>query len=611
VSNTGLQLRKQYAYLLLALFVVADVAMFASRAVYMDEPLFIALSRLPRDYGVFFRDTEWVFFGIRYPMFGGGSHPPAVTYYLATLYSLFGEFRNVPFRLLYSVFGVFAAFGFYGLARRLCSSPLAVTLLFLASPAFFVMAQTLMMDVPMLGLLLLGLHFYFDRESPYRPLLAALCFSLSVLSGYTALVPLACLFLSVVATRQPLSRLAPILAAPCALGLWLVAMMLYYDKNPVAPVIDYFKVVDAIAHNMIAMPSFLGGVTLFPWLFLLMRSEVQRERFRIVAASVASAILLSYFVEWKSIRYGLTFIVFASSGIGLAWIFARDAGRTLRQKWGTLELFLALWFPITTLFFVVIAQFIAARYVLLTMPALYLMLFRQSTVKTIITAVVPTLLLTLSVAIADYRFVNSYPAWVSAQVDPLQKQGFRVFSAAESGLRFYLEQRGITTLAASDLDVVGGDLIVRHSMLFKYGLSEHIETMLTVLQRDFLTDRYPIRTFSQDAGAGFHGSSFGVLPFALSRAPYDRVEIGEVNALVEKLPQVAEAGKTVPVWSPEGPALIQRVPELSYPIRLPPNAVVKYELDGIGSMELRGNVVKLRNGGAEPIVWRNFRVVPR
>jgi hypothetical protein len=597
--------RKQHAYLLIALFVAADFALFASRSVYLDEPLFIALSKTPRDYGLFFKDLQWVFFGIRYPMFGGGSHPPAVTYYLAGLQSLFGEFRNVPFRLLYSVFGVAAAFGFYGLAKRRCVSPMAVTLLFLASPAFFVMAPTLMMDVPMLAFLLLGLRFYFSTEErPYQPLLAALCFSLSVLSGYTALVPLACLFVSAILTRQRLPRLEPILAAPIALGLWLVAMLLYYDKNPVAPVVDYFRVINSIAHNVLATPSFLGGVTVFPWLFLLVRKESRRERVAILLASIAAAALLSIFIEWKSIRYGATFIALASSGLGLLATFVREALASLRRKHDTFDLFLVLSFPLTILF-------IAARYVLLAMPALYLVLFDRVSSKKIALAAVPTLFLSLTIATADYRFVNAYPAWVAANVDPLQKQGFRVFSAAESGLRFYLEERGITTLAASDVGVVGGDLIVRHSTLFKYGLSEHIETMLTVLQKDPLLDWFPIRTFSQEAGAGFHGSSLGVLPFALSRAPYDWVEIAQVNPLVEKLPQVATEGKAVPVWSPEGPILIQRVPELSFPLRVPPHAQVKYELEGPGSLEIAGDTVILRNGRTEPIVWRNFRVVPR
>jgi hypothetical protein len=38
---------------------------------------------------------------------------------------------------------------------------------------------------------------------------------------------------------------------------------------------------------------------------------------------------------------------------------------------------------------------------------------------------------------------------------------------------------------------------------------------------------------------------------------------------------------------------------------------LKYELEGPGSLEIAGDTVILRNGRTEPIVWRNFRVVPR
>lgn len=604
--------RKHSAYFWISLFVLADIALFSSRGVYLDEPFFIALAKTPRSYGVFFQDIQWVFFGTFYPMFGGGSHPPAVTYYLALVYSLLEGFHEVPFRLLFSIFGLATAFGFYGLARRLCVHPLGVTLLFLASPAFFVMTQTLMMDVPMLGFLLLGLHFYFDRDDarPHRPLLASACFSLAVLSGYTAMVPLVCLFIAAVLTRQEPSRLAAIAAAPCALAAWIVVMIVYYGKNPVSPVIHYFQSINSIAHNLLAMPSFLGGVTLLPWFFLVMRRD-RRIQPIVILASLASAIALSLFIDWKSTRYGVSFIVLASSGIGLIFAFATEAVDKLKRQWTTLELFLALSFPVTVLFFVIVAQFISARYVLLAIPALYLTLFTRSTGKAIALACVPTLLLSLLVATADYRFVNAYPAWVSAHVDPLQKQGFRVLSGAESGLRFYLEERGIPTLDASDLRATGGDLIVRHSTLFKYSLSEHVETMLTVVRTYVLMDRFPLRTFSAEAGAGFHGSSLGMLPFALSRAPYDRLEIAEVNPLVAKLPQVAKPGKPVPVWSAEGPVLIQREPELSFPLTLPRNSTIQYELIGPGVLEIAGNIVKLRNLGPEPIVWRNFRIVPQ
>jgi hypothetical protein len=157
----------------------------------------------------------------------------------------------------------------------------------------------------------------------------------------------------------------------------------------------------------------------------------------------------------------------------------------------------------------------------------------------------------------------------------------------------------------------GGDLIVRHSTLFKYSLSEPVETMLTVIESDALYDRFPIRTFSQEAGAGFHGSSMGVLPYALSRAPHDRLEIAEVNPLVEKLPQESHDERPIPAWSPEGPILIQRVPEISYALQMPPQTELKYELDGSGSMELSNNRLTLRKNQSEPIVWKNLRIVPR
>jgi len=274
-------------------------------------------------------------------------------------------------------------------------------------------------------------------------------------------------------------------------------------------------------------------------------------------------------------------------------------------------LFLFLWLPATLAFFILIAQFISARYILLAMPPLYLTLFNRATSRMIALAGVPTLVLSVLIATADYRFVNTYPAWVAAHIDPLQKQGFHVLGAAESGLRFYLEQRGIPTLTTTDLRPRGGDLIVRHSTLWKYSLAEHVETMLTVIESDALYDRFPIRTFSQEAGAGFHGSSMGVLPYALSRAPHDRLEIAEVNPLVERLPQESHDGRPLPAWSPEGPILIQRVPEISYALKMPPQTDLKYELDGEGTLEVENDHLILRKTQAEPIVWKNLRIVPK
>ena len=100
------------------------------------------------------------------------------------------------------------------------------------------------------------------------------------------------------------------------------------------------------------------------------------------------------------------------------------------------------------------------------------------------------------------------------------------------------------------------------------------------------------------------------MPYIFSRVPYDRLEIAEVSPFVERLPLVATPGRPVPHGSSEGPILIQKEPVLSFPIKLPLQSRIDYDVDGPGSVEVEDGYVKLRMNSAEPIVWKNFRIVP-
>ena len=97
-------------HLLLALVVLAGIVPFSSRAVYMDEHIFLLMARSAHTNFLFPQDTPALFFGQTRPSFVGHTHPPVGEYYLALLYSIFGEFREVPFRLLFSVFAIVAVF---------------------------------------------------------------------------------------------------------------------------------------------------------------------------------------------------------------------------------------------------------------------------------------------------------------------------------------------------------------------------------------------------------------------------------------------------------------------------------------------------------------------
>ena len=261
------------------------------------------------------------------------------------------------------------------------------------------------------------------------------------------------------------------------------------------------------------------------------------------------------------------------------------------------EAFFLLWVPAALVFFIIVADMINARYILLSVPPLLLLLFRHSSQQRLIFTLIPTAALSLALAIADFTFVNSYRDWAEQNIPPLQQQGFRTWSGAESGLRFYLERRGAISLAANDNWAAPSDLIVRHA-LYRYGLS--MDPVLTVLKKFPVTGRFPLRTYNPAAGAGFHDSNMGLVPFAFSREPFDTIEIDQVSPL----PGV--------VWSPAGPIFKQTVSELEFPLKIPSNTKIEYDLDGgDGAVAVTSTGLRLIKGPSPVIVWRNFRIVPK
>ena len=183
-------------YLVLALIVLAGVLPFADRAFCLDEHIFLRLARSAQSNWLFPADTPVLFFGTRHADSASHTHPPVGEYFLAGIDWLMPEFNEAPYRILFAVFPIMAALAFYSVARRFARAPLMLTLLLIASPAFFVMSHTVMMDVPMLAFLLVGLALFLSHIDGSRGRLipASISFILAAGIGYTALVPLGCLF---------------------------------------------------------------------------------------------------------------------------------------------------------------------------------------------------------------------------------------------------------------------------------------------------------------------------------------------------------------------------------------------------------------------------------
>ena len=599
-------------YILLCALVLASIFLFAKRAVYTDEPqyLHVAKSAIERDW-LFPQDTPWIFFGKRFENLSAQTHPPVGEYYLAMLLKMVGHFEEFPFRMLFAIFPLLAIVSFYRLARHFTRNPLVVSCLFAVSPVFFILSPTLMMDIPMLALLLAGVSLYLDGfERRWLLWPSSFCFLLAVGISYTALVPIGCLLLWAFATKRPIRESLAIAMAPAAACAWLLLLKTHFGQSPAGYLIDYYTSHFSPDQTILPLFSFIGGVTIFPWMHLVLVETTGRLKLAIL--SILGGFFLTLFSVWPSIPYRLWCVFLASSGIGFLLLFVRNATRPIGQEkrpkgYG----FLLIWIAVALAFLLIFAEMISARYMLMIMPPLFLVAFERIHRNAVAYIIASTLILSVMLAAADYRFVNSYRDWVSKTIRPLQQQGFTIWNAAESGLRFYLEQEGLETLENSDLRPRGGDLIVRQSS-FRYGLARDLDPLLINIRRIELRDPYPIRTFSREGRAGFHDSHFGQVPFIISRAMLDRIEIEEVSPFLLELPQVVpEDYSSVPVWSPDGVLLKQVDDEMKFPIRIPRNSKMEYELEGNASVMLSDEGIVLRKESPGPVVWKNFRITPQ
>ena len=589
-------------YLALAVIVLAGIIPFASRAVFMDEHIFLQIAENAQHNWLFPQDTPGVFFGIPVANFAAHTHPPVGEYYLAGVYALLGGFSEVPFRLAFSIFPIAAVLAFYYLATRFTRQPFEVALIFALSPAFLVMTPTLMMDTPALAFLLVGFALYFahlDGRKHTLPV-AGICFVLAAGTGYTVLVPLACLLIQMGLATRPRKEMLAVVAAPAALVVWQTVMTTHFGTVPVAGTVGFYAdQMGALLHKIGATLGFLGTLAIFPWSIVVLMNRSNRK---VIISLLAVGAGLALIV-------GPWFAFGATSGLLLLLEFARCARKIIGAEDNRGEAVFIAWLPATVVFFIVVADMINARYILLSLPALYLVLFRDSSRRQLIGVMVPTAVLSICLAYADFTFVNAYRSWVAATVVPLQTQGFKVWSASESGLRFYLQREGSQPLTMDDLRPRGTDLVVQHD-LFRYSLSADVATMLIPISRTPLNSAFPLRTFSRESQAGFHDSRIGLMPFQISRVPLDHVDISEMSPLVLGLPQRGISGEDVPAWSPKGPILKQSQERREFKVKIPAHTKLEYELEGDGQAETGADGIILRRRSPGTIVWRNLRLVP-
>jgi hypothetical protein len=130
---------------------------FLNEAVQGDDPMFLTSAAHALIEPLHPNHTHYIFTSVGQDIdFRGNPHPPVNAWFLAALFVIFGEVKEVPFHAAYIGFSLLAAIATYSLARRFSPQPLLATLLFLAVPAFVVNGGSFEADVPHLAFFLAG-----------------------------------------------------------------------------------------------------------------------------------------------------------------------------------------------------------------------------------------------------------------------------------------------------------------------------------------------------------------------------------------------------------------------------------------------------------------------
>ncbi|MBI5242326.1 MAG: glycosyltransferase family 39 protein [Elusimicrobia bacterium] len=515
---------------------------FMGKAYHIDEPFFLAIAgHILRDP---LRPLTFVFnwYGQAVPMAEINNTPPLFPCLLALALKMTGG-REWLTRFAFLPFDLLAAAALYLSAARFLKRPLLPVLIILAMPAYLINMGHLMPEKPAAAFGFAGLYALLralddDRGDWYWG--SALLLGASLLSKYLGAV-----FLLPAAGYALHRKVAPRrIAAYLALSAAPLAAVFLIDaaSGGSAGAAAWTTTAKAAGawwsgwfHKSRAFLAFVGGcgvVTAF-WPYSLRRGRTAAA----VCAAAAAALFLPMF-DSTPVRVidRLTGIILASGGLlGLARMFSAGGRLAYPPTPGW-----ALWAPwvlSASMLQLAVYWSVMSRAILFLLPPLVFWMAEvlenewsgEKLRRLYGLSLAGTLALTLSLALADYRCASAQASMARQMSEDYISKGRKVWFTGHWGLQYYMERSGA---AALDWSKGGWDETKPGDMV----LTSVVNSNQLVPKRPLLSNvrtisvgfPVPLRLLSGFDGQGaFYSSSFGFLPFSLSREPLEEFRIVE------------------------------------------------------------------------------------
>ncbi|MBK9419585.1 MAG: glycosyltransferase family 39 protein [Flavobacteriales bacterium] len=462
------------------------------------------------------------------------NQPPGYFYIIALTGHFLGYSEGVMHGLR-AMFSLIAIANLYQLARHLVKGQaLFITSLLVLCPAFLV-NQGLMTDVPLLAMHLLGFRLLLVPGSGHkgvRYLWAALAFSAGVFIKYTTL-PVLLVFPLVLALRREGKYIA-LAAVPFVLlvlwGLWNVqefgAVHLFGREGGDRSLRGIFVRTLGMFTALGAVSPFVPAMAMgrFPawqkwirnaWLAAL-------SAFVILAAAVYSG-NLSEAVSDEILRIAFTFngvLFVALATLTIPW---KDHP-TQPDRWA-----LILWAGGLAAFLAFFAPMMATRHILLLLAPLLLILgpaLGCAGAKARSLALATTAVLGVLLTLSDREYAGFYRDMAPRIAQEMGGDG-TIWSAGHWGWQWYTAQAGMRTYEQHGAQPVPGDVVV---MPEEYDAQAIAGTVQAVLLRSYEAPPTASTFFNVEQFAGMYTSSYGKLPWSLSRSHIKTIRVYRVVA---------------------------------------------------------------------------------
>ncbi len=538
---------------------------FSAKAVHIDDVYFLEVAEnvltdplRPFAGAVALEDVDYRVFAStgRCPTtFASMSHPPLVPYVMALVEKLAGGFREVPLHLAFDLFALGAAMAMYDLARRFTGAPLLTTLLLVSSPVFVLGAQGLMTDMPALALSLAAIALFVrGADSGRRPvvLLSGALVGLAVVTRYSALlsIPLLCVYALV--RGRPRQVWPAIVGASAAPGLWALQNLALHGQLHILASARHYRLFYAsgglgwagLLNKTLGDLSGLGG-TSFVAAALLLATGLERRAF-VFGLAVFSAAMV-FVAQPPGIErldlYSTPDVIAVAGSFGFGVLLLVEAvwpppdARPAAGSEGGDSAFLVTWLLLGLAGSLLLLPFGTARYMLPILPPLWILLGRRfwrgdDTPRRVrvgaCLVVAQGVVLSLLLGAADADYAGRYRDLAGSL--PTTYPHRTLWFVGEWGFRYYMTREGGRYLRSTDDSPQLGDVIVRPFIAGMHEMSPALARRTVRVRHLRLAGRWPIRLMSFDAKAGYYSHHWGYLPWALSRAPLEEVDVFEVRS---------------------------------------------------------------------------------